>query len=89
MESHKYNKKSINRLQIDNQILTDLKDIDKAPSDYYKQLYMPDAKVEPDKIDTSILPKLTEERKAFLEQDMEMEELAWALETCQMAKYVG
>ena len=30
LESHKYNKKSINRLQIDNQILTDLKDIDKA-----------------------------------------------------------
>ena len=67
MESHKCNKKSINRLQIDNQILTGLKDVDKALSDYYRQLYMPDAKVEPDMTDTSILPKLTEERKAFLE----------------------
>ena len=56
LESHNYNKKSINRLQIDNQILTDPKDIDKALSNYYRQLYMPDAKVEPDKIDTSILP---------------------------------
>ena len=40
---------------------------------------MPDAKVEPDKIDTSKLSILTEEGKAFLEQDMEMEELAWAI----------
>ena len=40
---------------------------------------MPDAKVEPDKIDTSKMPKLTKERKAFLEWDMEMEELTWAI----------
>ena len=56
LESHKYNKKSINRLQINNQILTDPKDINKALSNYYRQLYMLDAKVEPDKIDASKCP---------------------------------
>ena len=47
---------------------------------------MPDAKVEPDKIDTSKLPKLTVERKIFLEWDMEMEELAWAIRNLPNAK---
>ena len=51
---------------------------------------MPDAKVELDKIDTSRLPKLTEERKAFLEWDVEI----WGVQLAQsgthlMAKYVG
>ena len=58
-------------------------------SEYYRQLYMPDAKVEPDQIDTSKLPKLTEERNAFLEQDMEMEELAWAIRNSPNGKVCG
>ena len=50
---------------------------------------MPDAKVEPDKIVNSKLPKLTEERKAFLEQDVEMEELAWAIRNSPKGKVCG
>ena len=50
---------------------------------------MQDAKVEPDKIDTSKLPKLTQERKAFLEQDMEMKELAWAIRNLPNGKVCG
>ena len=50
---------------------------------------MPDAKVEPDKIDTSKLPKLTEERKAFLEWDIKMDELAWAMRNSLNSKVCG